>query len=248
MGAVPDGGLPLPDPRASSTPPRRTPASSPASSSSSRPCSARSSCATSVSGRIAWAGGGGVRRSAFTCSPAPAATSRCAGDGLVLLCASAFAAHILATGRARRGPSDVGALARGPARRVRRRLPRPGRRRPATSRRRTAARSGRRSSSPRVVRQRARLLRPDLRPAARAARAHRADPRLRARLRRPVRLPAGRRPPRARGVARRRRSSWPRSSRSTPFPGCARPARCRRVRVGAWASRRTGASARRCGR
>ena len=51
-----------------------------------------------------------------------------------------------------------------------------------------------------------------LRPAARAARAHRADPGLRARVRRPVRLAAGRRPPVGRRLAGRRadhgRRSW----------------------------------------
>ena len=46
---------------------------------------------------------------ACTCCRAPAASLEFRGDGLVLLCALAFAAHILATARASR-QHDVGAL------------------------------------------------------------------------------------------------------------------------------------------
>ena len=104
------------------------------------------------------------------------------GDGLVLLCAIAFAAHILVTDRAV-GDHDVGALLVVQLTVVRAGLPgRGGRRRPARG---AARRDGVVGAAGHVAGgQRARLLRPDLRPAQRAAGPHRPDPGQRARVRR----------------------------------------------------------------
>jgi EamA-like transporter family len=125
---------------------------------------------------------------------------RFAGDGLELLCATAFAAHILVTWRA--APRhDAGALLAvrlavcGP------RMPRGrGRRRAA----RATARRHRLVGPRRDLggRERPRLLRPDLRPTARRARPHRPHPGLRTGVRRAVRLPRGRRASLRPGLAR----------------------------------------------
>ena len=110
------------------------------------------------------------------------------GDGVVFLCACAFAVHILRHGAGGRALRRRRA-GRRPARRLRPRLPR---RRRGRRRARDAARRHRLERAARHLagRERARLPRPELRAAARLAGAHGADPGRRAGVRRALRLPA----------------------------------------------------------
>ena len=91
---------------------------------------------------VAWAAAGVSVLGLFLLSGA-GGDFRPRGDGLVLLCALAFAGHILVTSRAVR-EHDVGALVAVQLGRVRTGLPRDRRRGRATSRRRRDPRCGRR--------------------------------------------------------------------------------------------------------
>ena len=177
--------------------PPRTPASSPACSSCSRRCSAPSSCASGS----AIAGSPPACRCSGSSSCRERRRLRPARRRPRFLCAISLAAHILATAarwalRRRRllvvQLGVVGAHHAGD-RRAR------GRPRGARGRHRLVG-----ADRHLADRERARLLRPDVRAAARAAGAHGADPRRGAGVRRPVRLAAERRAPDgAAGSARR---------------------------------------------
>ena len=108
MGAFLTAGYVLPDAGPASTPAPPTPASSPACSWSSRPCSAPLVLRQRI-GRRGLGRGGRFGCSGCSCCPGWAASCDLRGDGLVPLCAVAFAAHILVTDRAV-ADHDIGAL------------------------------------------------------------------------------------------------------------------------------------------
>ena len=131
---------------------------------------------------VAWVGRRCLGASACTCSRAPAGTSSCAATAWCCSARVAFAGHILVTARGVARPRR-GRAAGGAARALRRRSA--SRSRPLAGDLEAPEGVDRLVGADRHLAggQRARLLRPDLRPAARAAGPHRPDPGERARVR-----------------------------------------------------------------